>query len=102
MAASSDIETVRRQTGVSDTGEPYTDAFIATLIDASGVTGATVTIWKELRAKYATLVDVTEAGASHKFSDLFKHATEQLGYYEEVLLLEVGPDTVRVKKVVRS
>lgn len=103
MASTSDIQTVRLQTGESADTPPYTDDYVGELIDASGVTGATVTIYQQLLAKYAKLVDTSEAGASHKFSDLYKNAKAQLESYQAILAAEAGTvEHVKVKKAVRS
>lgn len=73
MADASDISQVR--VNVNEAGlDPYTDQIISDKIDALGVAGASASIWQEKAASFAGLSDVTEAGASHKFSDLYKSA----------------------------
>jgi hypothetical protein len=77
VADASDIQIVRNNTNES-TADTYTDAYIGGLVDASDVTGATIAIWEQKVAKFSTMVDVTEAGATHKFSDLFDNAVKML------------------------
>ena len=104
MADASDIATVRLQTAQTENVPPYDDVYVGALIDASGVTGATIIIYEQLMAKYSKLVDVTEAGASHKFSDLYSQARKQADYYRSIdgtTLPDVLP-AVRVKKIVRA
>jgi hypothetical protein len=104
MADSGDIQIVRRQTGQSENAAPFDDAYIGSLIDELGITGSTISIYEQLMAEYAKLVDTTEAGASHKFSDLYKNAKLQADYYRGIYLIEIGeePDRTRVKKIVRT
>ena len=103
MADASDIQIVRNNTN-EPTTTPYTDEYIGALIDASGVTGATVVIWQQKVARYSTSEDVTEAGASHKMSDLFTNASKMLAYWQKILDDETGPvvsGAVRVKVIDR-
>lgn len=76
MATSAEINEVRINTAEPENTEPYTDSYISGLVDGLGVRGASASIWRSKAANYASLVDVTEAGASHKMSDMFKHAME--------------------------
>lgn len=102
MASVSDISTVRLQTGETAVAAPYTDEYVGALIDASDVTGATITIYEQLMAKYSKLVDVSEAGASHKFSDLYANAKKQAEYYRSIAGTTLPTVTgTKVKKVVR-
>lgn len=103
MATVVDIATVRLQTGQEENVPPYDDAYLGGLVDASGVNGATITIYEQLMAKYAKLVDVSEAGASHKFSDLYDNARKQVDYYRSLTGSSI-PETaaVRVKKIVKT
>lgn len=103
MADPSDIVIVRNNTN-EPTTTPYTDDYIGGLIDVAGVTGATVEIWKQKVARYSTSVDVTEAGATHKFSELFDNALKMLAYWEGVAESEI-PGTltgVRVRVIERT
>jgi len=81
MAAPTDIAEVRRNTDERDANGEYSDVLIGGMIDALDVVGATAKIWEEKAAAYSGLVDTTEAGASHKFSDLSKAAKAQADYW---------------------
>lgn len=74
MASAEDILEVRANTDESDDTNGFTDDIIGDLIDADDVLGASTTVWERKAAKYASLVNTTEAGASHAFSDLHKNA----------------------------
>lgn len=103
MASASDITIVRNNTN-EPTTDPYSDEYVGALIDASGVTGATVVIWQQKVARFSTSVDVTEAGASHKMSDLFDNAVKMLDYWQGILDAETGPvvsGAVRVRVIDR-
>jgi hypothetical protein len=82
MASASDIAQVRRNTGEPTTTN-YTDQVISDYIDVVGVAGASARIWEEKAATWADLVNTTEAGASHAFSDLNKNATAQAKYWHD-------------------
>ncbi len=106
MASVSDIATVRRNTNES-TAVTYTDVAIGALIDTHGVAGATASIWREKAGVYAGLVDVSESGASHKYSDLHKNALGMAKRWEDLDAIENAPlapeaGRVKVKKIVRS
>lgn len=75
MASAGDILIVRNNTNQTDTSV-LGNVNIGLLIDELGVIGASAQLWHERAAQLAEEVDVTEAGASHKFSDLFAHAKE--------------------------
>lgn len=101
MASAGDILDVRRNT-YELTTDNYSDENLSDLIDAKGVAGASAEVWGEKAAKYADLVDVTEAGASHKFSDLHKNALTMQGFWTtkiEVTDLTFGRP--KVKKIER-
>jgi hypothetical protein len=105
MATPDEILVVRRNTNQPDNLDPYTDDYIEMLIDTSGVSGATFQIWQQKAASHASLVDVTEAGASHKFSDMFKADSDMVKYWGDIVASEANPSTPsvgpRVKKIVR-
>lgn len=102
MASASDIAEVRRNTD-EPTDATYTDTVIGGYIDSLGVAGAAAKIWREKAAQYATLVDVTEAGASHKFSDLNKNALAMAAYWEGLVVPDAAVSgRPKVKKIVRS
>lgn len=98
MASASDIEDVRRNTA-EPTEVNYTDEALSDLIDALGVAGASAEIWGEKAASAASLVDVTEAGASHKFSDLHKNALAMQKHWKGLADAEVAPATSGRPKV---
>jgi hypothetical protein len=104
MASVSDIQDVRLNTGEETNVAPFTDGYISSLVDSLGVTGAVVSIWRQKAASVVGLVNVSEAGASHSASDLFKHANEMLEHWTTVLQAEVSPPALgpRIKKIVRS
>lgn len=104
MATPQDIAMVRRNTN-EPTTESYTDDEIGDYVDAAGVSVATVIIWRQKAATYAELVDVSEAGASRKFSDLHKHALSMADEFEpKADGTTPGATTARAKvhKIVRS
>jgi hypothetical protein len=104
MATPDEIAIVRRNTNEPDDIDPYTDIYLGALIDASGITGATLQVWQQKAASHASLVDVTEAGASHKLSDMFKSDTAMVKYWTDAYASEVGPTSTaapKVKKIVR-
>lgn len=88
MASEAEVAEVRANTAQPDDVAPYTDDYINGLIDAGSVTSATLSIWRSKAANYASLVDVQEAGASHKFSDLFKHANDMIKIWSTALAEE--------------
>lgn len=99
MASAAEISVVRLDTNEPDTAGTYTDEVIGALIDEGDTDSATATIWRRKAASYAELVDTTEAGASHKFSDLHKNALAMAAQYETV---EVDTGRAKVHKIVRS
>lgn len=107
MATDADILYVRRNTN-EPTDDTYTDTVIEELIDANGVSYASAVIWEEKAASVATSADVTEAGASHKFSDIYKNFMAMAKYWreritaEDIAEEELVAGRVRVKKIVRS
>jgi hypothetical protein len=83
VATASEITEVRENTAEPTTVN-YSDVYVSALIDVSSVAFASGTIWRRKAAKYAELVDVSEAGASRKMSDLFEHALKMAAYWEGV------------------
>lgn len=103
MATPADIARVRLNTNEPNNVDPYTDAYIGGLIDSSGVAGASAIIWEQKAASYSTKVDVTEAGASHKFSDLFDNAQKMIQYWRDQEEAEGGPaGRVKIKVIERG
>lgn len=103
MASVSDIEEVRRNTAETSSSSSFTDAVLGAYIDDLGVAGAAAKVWEEKAASYVELVDTTEAGASHKFSDLLKNAQSQATYWgaKAVVAVDVS-GRPKVRKIVRS
>lgn len=103
MASSDDIAIVRKNVD-EPTEATYSDEWIDKLIDATSVVGASAKIWEEKAATYAGLVNTSEAGASHAFSDLHKNALNMAKAYrsQELEATLVTPTRVRVRKIVRS
>jgi hypothetical protein len=105
MATAAEISRVRINTSRTSNEEPYTDEYIAVLIDEGTVASATVAIWRSIAAGYAAAVDVSEAGASHKFSDLFKHASAMITEWQAVVDAESGASAAlnpRVSSIERT
>lgn len=102
MASASDITEVRSNTGFSDNEDPWTDEVLGALIDGGSVAGATAHIWAQKVVEASELVDVTEAGASHKFSDIFKNAAAMRDYWEKRRQEEVNPPVLAGRIVVRK
>lgn len=98
MASAAEVDEVQLNTGVADDDTVWTPEYIAGLIDAGDVSSATLTIWKQKAAKYATMVDVTEAGASHKFSDMFKNADAMIKRWTDIVA-EGGGTVTNAPKV---
>lgn len=88
MATPSDILTVRTNTD-EPTEVNYTDVQLSDLIDALGVAGASAQVWEWKAARFSSMVDVTEAGASHKNSDLAKNALAMAKQYQSQTALVV-------------
>lgn len=106
MASASDVATVRRNVNES-TDVDYGDEDIALLVDAHGVAGTTAGIWREKAAKFADLVNVSESGASHSYSDLHKAALSMAARWEKISADEtMAPVSeagrVHCRKIVRS
>lgn len=104
MATEAEIAYVRRNVN-EPTDTFYTDEIIAELIDAGGTDSAIASIWEEKSASAASSVDVTEAGASHKFSDVYKAYAAQASYWRKKVDADTDPELsarVKVRKIVRS
>lgn len=103
--SASDIAAVRRATD-EPTEQEYSDLVVQSLIDELGVAGASAHIWREKAASYAGDVDVSEAGASHKFSDLHKNALAMAAHWQGVADKETGAPVstgrTRVRKIERT
>lgn len=104
MASVSDIATVRRNVN-EPTDTIYSDSDIGVIVDADGVAGASATIWREKAAVYSGLVNVSESGASHSYSDLSRNALAMASAWDKqvpVVAVDSAADRVHVKRIVRS
>lgn len=103
MASASDIAIVRRNVNES-TDVTFDDAYLSGLIDTHGVAGASAIIWREKAARFAELVNTSEAGASHSYSDLHKAALTMSKTYDAEATEIVAPVAygIRVRRIVRS
>lgn len=95
MASSLEIAEVRENTD-EPTQEEWSDPRIGELIDENGVAQASAIIWRKKAAKYAELVDVSEAGASHSFSDLQDKALKMADLYEHASIIGMGRVKIHV------
>jgi hypothetical protein len=106
MATAEEIAYVRRNAALANNDATWTDAVIGALVDAEGTDVAIATVWEAKAASYVTAVDVTEAGASHKFSDVYKNAVAMAAYWRKRTDAEAEAEDlsgrVRVQKIVRS
>lgn len=106
MAGSGDITAVRSNTGLESDDAKWTDTALSNLIDALGVAGASASVWRAKSARFVEDgVDVTEGGASHKFSDLHKNALAMAKYWDGQVTAEVEAETPsgpRVNDIVRE
>lgn len=106
MADAADIASVRRATDEPSEQE-YADTLLESMVDTYGVSGTVARIWNEKAGKFAAQVDVTEAGASHKFSDLSKNALAMAKRYQEMADAEATPAVpesgrIKIKKIERT
>lgn len=103
MASASDIDAVRKNTN-EPTSENYSDETIGALVDAIGVAGASATIWHQKAAASAELVDVSEAGASHKLSDIHKNAVGMASHWQAIYDGETVAvsERLRIKRIERA
>jgi len=104
VAEASEITQVRTNTNQTADALPWTDDVLGALIDALGVTGASASVWRSVAASLSGKVDVTEAGASHKFSDLFKNAQAMAKHWGDLESSETAAarSHPRVNSIVRT
>ena len=104
MATPEQVAGVRENTAESE-ADHFEDDYIEALVDSQGVNGASATIWRKKAASYAELVDVEEAGSSHKFSQLHKNALEMVARFEELpddgVILDTG-GRVKIRSIQRE
>jgi hypothetical protein len=91
MASPDELAALRRAADIAADDATYTDGLISPLIDSLGVNGAAAVIWRELAAKYASMVSMTEAGSSRSMSDLYTHAKEMADMYARLADEEETP-----------
>lgn len=107
MATEAEIAYVRRMAS-EPTETIFSDEMISAMIDADGTDATIASIWETKAASFVTSVDVTEAGASHKFSDVYKNAAAMAAYWRKKLAdavddeEEAATGRVKVRKIVRS
>jgi hypothetical protein len=102
VASNTDIAIVRNNIAEQLDVAPFTTAYIGGLVDGGGVSVATLTLWRQKAAGLSSAVDVTEAGASHKFSDRYKNALEQIKYWQGIVDGEgaqLGPRVVKIERI---
>jgi hypothetical protein len=92
MASNDELAALRRAADLATNDATYTDGLLTPLIDSLGVNGAAAVIWRELAAKYASMVNTTEAGSSRSMSDLYTHAKEMADMYGRLAAEDVIPD----------
>lgn len=81
MASASDVDEVRLNTNVNADDDRFTFAVISSYVDALGVAGASAKIWSQKAATAADLVDISEAGASERLSQLQKAAADMAAFW---------------------
>lgn len=85
MATAEEIAQVRRNTGEPNDTDPYTDAFIDSLLSSVTINGASLHIWREKAASLADLTNVTEGSSSRSLGDLHSKALMMVKMYEELV-----------------
>lgn len=91
MASSDELASLRRAADIPADDTTYTEILISPLIDSLGVNGAAAVVWREKAAKYASMVNITEAGSSRSMSDLQKNALEMAALYTRLADAEITP-----------
>lgn len=85
MASSEQIAQFRRMIGELTDAEPWTDAYISGLIDASAtMNGAASQAWLQKAATYASMVDMGESGSTRRLSQLRTGALDMAEYYRKL------------------
>lgn len=101
MATTEEIERVRRNTGEHDE-DVYTETDLDVLIDQYGETGAIAEIWNEKAARYANLVDTSEAGARRSLSQLHEHAMAMSAKWSDKASESSSVGAPRVRRIERE
>jgi len=100
MADASQIAEVRENTDERNSEGTWSDPQLGDIIDAAGdVLTASAIIWRRKAAIYADLVDVSEAGASHAFSDLHRSALEMAAQFTSAAGIATGAGSAGRAKV---
>lgn len=81
MATSADVTQLRRFTGYEDT-DPYDDAELSDMLDASNIYRVSERLWNEKAASLAALVNTSESGSSRNMGDLHKNALAMAKYFK--------------------
>lgn len=75
MATAAQIQDLRQYVNEDSPESSYTDDYLGDKVDEAGsVSEAAAIIWRLKAADAADLVTTSEAGSTHSFSDLHKHA----------------------------
>jgi hypothetical protein len=101
MATTSEIAEVRQNVD-EPTDQSFTDNYISDLVDEHGINGTSAIIWRKKAGDLAKLVNVSEAGASHSFSDLHRNALAMAKVYEDKDSQVESSDRARVKTIARD
>lgn len=63
--------------------DPYDDAQLAAMIDASSVDSVAARLWEEKASKAATMVNISESGSSRSMGDIHKNALNMAAYFKK-------------------
>lgn len=92
MAEELDIARLRRLIGEPDDTEPWTDAVLADIIDASpDLNTAALEVWESKAAESASFVDTTESGSSRRMSQVNDQALKMVAYFRGLAAPAVQP-----------
>jgi len=102
MASPSEIAQVRINTDLVNQDEPWDDDAIGAMIDQGlSVTRTSAELWRRKAAGVSGLVSMSEAGASHSFSDLQDQYLTMAKMYDDMAATAeadiTGGGTGRVK-----
>jgi hypothetical protein len=75
MATPEEVAELRLLTDEPTDGDPYTDDYLAGVIDSQGsLQAAAMYVWGLKAARYSSLVDMAEGTSSRKMSDMLDNA----------------------------
>lgn len=83
------IDELRRLTGEADPEDSdFRDEYLQIVLDrnSDSLNASARDIWLEKAAKYAELVDITEAGSSRRNSVLHKQAMEMAKHFDSLVI----------------